>query len=66
LSWAPFVSVPVMSSWHHFKVGRRKLSKRIRSSMNTKSVARRQDYIACRMPKGGRFVAVIAALRLRG
>jgi len=34
--------------------------------MNTKSVARRQDYIACRMPKGGRFVAVIAALRLRG
>jgi hypothetical protein len=31
--------------------------------MNNKSVARRPDYIAFRLPQGGRFVAVIAAIR---
>ena len=52
-----------MSSWHHFKVGRRKLAVGfgLFPYMNTKSVTRRQDYIA--LPEGGRLVAVIAALQ---
>jgi len=31
--------------------------------MKNKSVARRPDYMAFRIPEGGRFLAVIAAIR---
>jgi len=31
--------------------------------MKNKSVARRPDYIAFRVPEGGRFLALIAAIR---